>query len=596
MRKAEAILAIIQERGKKSLYLEGVYRQLFNPDLYLKAYGRIYRNVGAMTRGSTDDTVDGMSQRKIEGIIELLRNERFRWTPVRRTFIPKKNGKTRPLGIPTWSDKLMQEVMRSLLEAYYEPQFSATSHGFRPERGCHTALRDISCSWKGTRWLIEGDIKGCFDNIDHTILLSILHEKIHDNRFLTLVDNLLKAGYLEEWKYRPTLSGTPQGGIISPLLANIYLDWFDKFVVQTLIPEFTRGKLKRPLPEYGRLHVKIGHLKRKGASETTLRPFRQRLRFLNSLDPLDPNYRRLRYLRYADDFILGFDGPKAEAESIKVHLKEFLRDNLKLELSPEKTLITHAKTEKARFLGYNISAHNNPGRRGNGCMKLTIPAQVIRDKALRYKANGKPAGRPELFSSSDLTIIETYGSEYRGYAQYYAYARNLFWLHYLHFVMRTSLLRTLARKHKSTISKMARRFTAKTISKTGVMTCLRIIVPREGKQPLYAKFGGISLKTQPFAMIEDGLVDKDRMVTRSELEARLKADECELCGSRQNVEVHHIRKLADLTIKGRRERPDWIKVMAARKRKTLIVCRECHDHIHAGRPTRTTSRQEAIPF
>ena len=197
MRNAETILAIIRERGKKGQHLEDVYRQLYNPDLYLRAYGRIYRNAGAMTRGTTEETVDGMSMRKIEDIIELLSNERYRWTPVRRTFIPKTNGKLRPLGIPTWSDKLLQEVMRSILDAYYEPQFSPHSHGFRPERGCHTALKDIFHAWNGTKWFIEGDIKGCFDNIDHAVLMSILREKIHDNRFLNLVENLLKAGYLE---------------------------------------------------------------------------------------------------------------------------------------------------------------------------------------------------------------------------------------------------------------------------------------------------------------------------------------------------------------------------------------------------------------
>src|SRR4051794_39940954 len=217
MRNAKTVLAIIRERGKAGLYLEDVYRQLYNPDLYLRAYGRIYRNAGAMTRGITEETADGMSQRKIEGIIELLRNERYRWTPVRRVLIPKANGKTRPLGIPSWSDKLMQEVMRSILVAYYEPQFSPNSHGFRPERGCHTALSDVYFAWNGTKWFIEGDIKGCFDNIDHTILLSILREKIHDGRFVALIEGLLQAGYLEEWKFRPTWSGTPQGGIISPL-------------------------------------------------------------------------------------------------------------------------------------------------------------------------------------------------------------------------------------------------------------------------------------------------------------------------------------------------------------------------------------------
>ena len=164
MRNAETILAIIRERGKKGLHLEDVYRQLYNPDLFLRAYGRIYKNAGAMTRGSTEETVDGMSVGKIQGIIGLLRDERYRWSPVRRTFIPKRNGKLRPLGIPTWSDKLLQEVIRSLLEAYYEPQFSDHSHGFRTGRGCHSALRTIHDTWTGTKWFIEGDIKGCFDS------------------------------------------------------------------------------------------------------------------------------------------------------------------------------------------------------------------------------------------------------------------------------------------------------------------------------------------------------------------------------------------------------------------------------------------------
>ena len=217
MRDAETTLLIIEDRGKKNLPLENVYRRLYNPDLYLRAYGRLYRTEGAMTQGTTEETVDGMSQEKILDIIEKLECERYRWTPVRRTYIEKKGStKMRPLGIPTWTDKLLQEVMRSILEAYYEPQFSPSSHGFRPRRGCHTALKEIFHTWTGTRWFIEGDIKGCFDNIDHTVLLSIIREKIHDNRFLILVENLLKAGYLEKWDYRPTLSGTPQGGIITP--------------------------------------------------------------------------------------------------------------------------------------------------------------------------------------------------------------------------------------------------------------------------------------------------------------------------------------------------------------------------------------------
>src|SRR5215510_15004224 len=216
MRTADTILNIIQDRGKRGLPLEDVYRQLYNPAMYLRAYARIQSNEGAMTPGITEETVDGMSQAKIAKIIEAIRYERWRWTPVRRVEIPKSNGKMRPLGMPTWSDKMVQEVIRSILEAYYEPQFSKHSHGFRPKRGCHTALTDIRNVWVGTKWFIEGDIKGCFDNIDHTILMNILRENIQDNRFLRLIEGALKAGYCEEWTYHPSLSGSPQGGIVSP--------------------------------------------------------------------------------------------------------------------------------------------------------------------------------------------------------------------------------------------------------------------------------------------------------------------------------------------------------------------------------------------
>lgn len=589
MRNADTTLAIIQERGKRGLHLEDVYRQLYNPDLYLRAYGRIYKNAGAMTEGVTEETVDGMSQRKIEDIIGRLRMERYRWTPVRRIYIPKKNGKLRPLGIPTWSDKLLQEVVRSILEAYYEPQFSEHSHGFRPDRGCHTALREIYVSWNGTKWLIEGDIKGCFDNIDHTVLMSTLREKIQDNRFLILVSNLLEAGYLEQWDYRPTLSGTPQGGIISPLLANIYLDRFDKFVETTLIPEFTCGKQKRANLEYRRLTAKIKSLTNKGATATAIAPLRKELRNLQSKDQFDPNYRRLRYIRYADDFLLGFDGPRAEAETIKDRIGEFLRDHLKLELSQEKTLITHAGTEKARFLGYDISAaQTDIRRRGvSGQMVLRVPADVIESKVSRYTESGEPLARFELCHDSDFSIVARYGAEYRGIVQYYAYAHNRFWLNRLHGAMWKSLFKTLGRKHKTTTRKLIGKFASRRISETGkIVKCVKVVIEREGKLPLVALFGGISLTPSPMAKIEDVLQDRDRIFFgRNEIMQRFFADVCELCGSKENVEVHHIRKLSDLQKPGRRPRPYYVQVMASRRRKTLVVCQACHNAIHAGSPT-----------
>ena len=315
MRPAETVLNVIRERGERGLPLENIYRLLYNRELYLRAYGRLYSNQGAMTKGTTAETVDGMSLAKIDRIIDELRYERFRWTPVRRVNIPKPNGNTRALGIPTWTDKLLQEVIRMILEAYYEPQFSDHSHGFRPYRGCHTALSEVANIWTGTRWFVEGDIKGCFDNIDHEVMLSVLGEKLHDNRFLRLLKYLLKAGYIEDWTYGRTLSGTPQGGVVSPILANIYLDRLDKYVETVLIPAHTRGTARKYNRQWVNLRSRAGHYRRMG-NHAMAAALRKEFQQLPSSDPHDPDYRRLRYVRYADDFVLGFIGPKAEAEQI----------------------------------------------------------------------------------------------------------------------------------------------------------------------------------------------------------------------------------------------------------------------------------------
>jgi len=294
MRDTETILGIIRERGSKGLPLDDVYRQLFNPALYLKAYGKLYRNKGAMTPGVTEETVDGMSLESIQAIIEAIRKERYRWNPARRIYIEKKNStKKRPLGLPTWSDKVLQEVIRLMLEAYYEPQFSDLSHGFRPKRGCHTALRKVYRMWTGTTWFIEGDISAYFDSIDHMALLAIMRKKIQDSRFLRLIDNLLRAGYLEDWKFNQTLSGTPQGGVVSPILANIYLNELDQFVTNTLLPANNRGTKRQINMAYHRMTAKISHLRKRGQREEA-QTLSQLAKTVPSVDPYDPGYRRLR--------------------------------------------------------------------------------------------------------------------------------------------------------------------------------------------------------------------------------------------------------------------------------------------------------------
>jgi retron-type reverse transcriptase len=241
-----------------------LYRQMFNPQLYLLAYGRLYSNHGALTAGATSEIVDGMSLCKIGRIIDALRHERYRFSPARRVYIPKGNGKRRPLGLPTWSDKLVGEVVRLLLEAYYEPQFSDRSHGFRPGRGCHTALRELATTWTGTTWLIEGDIADCFGSLDHQVMIATLAENIHDNRFLRLVRNMLTAGYLEDWTYNATLSGAPPGGVVSPILSNIYLHRLDTFVETVLIPEYTQGTRRAFNPAYRRMQYRIRQTRKRG--------------------------------------------------------------------------------------------------------------------------------------------------------------------------------------------------------------------------------------------------------------------------------------------------------------------------------------------
>jgi group II intron reverse transcriptase/maturase len=593
MQTAETVLDVIGKRGVRGLPVERLYRQMFNPQLFLMAYGKLYSNAGAMTPGVTGETVDGMSLAKIEAIISALRGERFRWRPVKRIYIPKKNGKQRPLGLPTWSDKLVAEVVRLLLEAYYEPRFSGRSHGFRPGRGCHTALSEVVEVWKGTHWFIEGDISDCFGSLDHEIMIKILAEKIHDGRFLRLIGHMLKAGYLEDWRWHATLSGSPQGGIASPVLSNIYLDRLDQYVEQRLLPEYNLGRRRRPNPAYQAVEYAIQRARRH-KDRTEAHGLILRRRQLPSQDPADPGYRRLRYVRYADDWLLGFAGPKREAEDIKSKIAAFLREELRLELSQSKTLITHAASQAARFLGYEIRAQHSDtkitrNRRAvNGAIGLFVPRTVIRQRCALYMSKGKPAQRGALLHDDDFTIVAKYQAEYAGLVQYYLLAQDVFRLGRLHWVMETSLLKTLAGKHRSTVTAMSRKYKTTIETPAGPRRCLQVTVERDrGRKPLVARFGGIPLRRQRTAVLVD-LSPTMASTKRNELIHRLIADCCEICHSRANIEVHHVRKLADLNRHDRPDRPTWVHLMAKRRRKTLVICRDCHEDTHAGRISAST--------
>lgn len=419
--------------------------------------------------------------------------------------------------------------------------------------------------------------------------MTILQENIRDNRFLRLIEGALKAGYCEEWTYHPSLSGSPQGGIVSPILSNVYLDRLDKFVEDTLIPEYTRGEKREANLAYKWKAHQAAYYRSKGNLERA-ETIRREMQQLPSGNPNDSGYRRLRYIRYADDILLGLIGPVTEAEEIKARLTTFLTTELQLTLSAEKTLITHAHTGKARFLGYEIGVMNSPDkfdhhrrRVVNGKVALYIPEDVMQTKRKRYLRDDKPIHRPELRNDSDYDIIVRYQGEYRGLVHYYGLAQNLAQLGSLRGTMATSLLTTLAGKHQTSVRKEAKRLQGTAQTLEGPRTCLKLTIPREGKRPLVATFGGLALKRVKHPVIKDQvLTPYPRM--RSEIIDRLLHDTCEVCGSKEHIEMHHIRKLADLHKEGRREKPLWMKIMISRKRKSMPLCRHCHDDIHSNRP------------
>jgi len=445
-------------------------------------------------------------------------------------------------------------------------------------------LQEVQREWKGTTWFIKCDISDCFGSIDHDILIGILSEKISDQRFLRLIRSMLKAGYMEDWQYHESLSGTPQGGLLSPLLSNIYLHRLDEFAERELIPRHTRGKERKVNPEYGRTRQRRRRARERG-DRNQVRELTKLLRALPSKDLMDPGYRRLRYVRYADDELLGFTGPKAEAEEIREELAVFLREHLRLTLNASKTLITHARTRAARFLGYEIIVQHcdtkitNGRRAANGVIALRVPLDVIKARCAPYRRHGKPWHRPELQNLPDYDIVRIYGAEYRGVVNYYLLAQDVWRLGKLRWHAETSMLKTLAAKHQSTVTKTAARHKVKITTPDGLRTCFEARVRREGKRDLVARFGGIPLKHNKRAVLsEPGPVPVT--MPRKELIFRLRKRWCELCEHGATVDVHHVARLAQLGIPGPGQ-PAWAALMARKRRKTLIVCQTCHDAIHA---------------
>lgn len=600
MRSPERVLNSLNEHSKDSSYkFERLYRILFNEELFYVAYQKIASNGGSTTKGSDGRSIDEMSLARIETLIASLKDESYQPHPSRRVHIPKKNGKTRPLGIPAFEDKLVQEVVRMILEAIYEGHFETTSHGFRPKRSCHTALLHIQKTFSGAKWFIEGDIKGFFDNIDHDVLVGILRERISDDRFIRLIRKFLKAGYVEDWTFHNTYSGMPQGGIVSPILANIYLDKLDKYVKE-YIRHFDMGTKRRPGKESNDLAnerkrtvrklKKIKDGTEKAALVARLKAIEQERAAFPSGDEMDGSYRRLKYIRYADDFILGVIGSKEDALRIKEDIKSFLSESLALELSEEKTLITHTG-KSAKFLGYEITVtRNNHQRRDvqgrlrrtyGKRVRLNVSMATLRDKLLEYGAmeiklrNGKEIWKPKcrsgLIFNDDLEILDRYNRETVGFCNYYLIANNCVVLHNFRYIMEYSMYKTFAGKYRSTVRKINKKyrlnklFTVKYEQKGAIKS--RTFYKTSFKRRTTA-FNG-SCDIEPYSIAD---------VSRTNLTDRLKAEKCELCGATGKLIMHHVRNLKDL--KGKES---WERLMSARKRKTIALCPSCHRLRHLGK-------------
>lgn len=608
MRNPKNVLeSLTSKAANEDYHYKRLYRNLYNPEFFLLAYERIQAKPGNMTAGNDGNTIDGMSMKRIDSLIQKLKDFSYQPKPARRTYIPKANGKMRPLGIPAFDDKLVQEVVRMILESIYEPTFQNSSHGFRPKRSCHTALQYIKRNYTGVKWFVEGDIKGCFDNVDHHVLVRILRRRIKDEYFISLIWKFLKAGYMEDWVYHNTYSGTPQGSLISPILANIYLNELDVFMAK-YAESFNCGKGRKINPAYKMpLDVRRGKqewLKRNSAkiSEEKRQKVMAEIRELNNYlftvpysDPMDTGYKRVVYVRYADDFLIGVIGSKEDAKQVKTDVGEFIKEQLHLEMSPEKTLITHGN-DFARFLGYlvTVSREQNRTRTKNGFtrrtyvgkVKLYVPKEKWLNRLLSYgalkisydKAHGnkevwEPVRRPGLIRLDDIEILNQYNAEVRGMYNYYRLANNATVLNAFVYVMKYSMYKTFAGKYRTSMRKIIRKYCRNKDFTVSYQT-------KSGTKSVVFYNQGVRRNDKVIATENPDIIgrtNENRRYTR--LTDRLQGHVCEFCGAEtEDIEIHHIRKLKDLS-----GRAEWERHMIARKRKTMALCHSCHVKLHNGK-------------
>lgn len=594
MRNPISVLKSLEEKATQKGYVfERLYRNLYNPEFYLLAYQNIAKSQGSMTAGTDGMTLDDMTVGRIQRIITSLKDHSYQPHPARREYIPKKSNpsKTRPLGIPSTDDKLVQEVVRMLLEAIYEPTFSHYSHGFRPKRSCHTALSEIKTTFSGVQWVIEGDIKACFDSFDHHVLIDILRRRIKDEHFIALMWKMLKAGYMEQWTYHHTYSGTPQGSGVSPILANIYLSELDNYL-ENYQERFKVGTSKRNASkEYRKAqwqyNCQKAALKQPHTKEaiTAFKSAQKTLLNTHFYPQADPGYKSLHFNRYADDFVVGVIGSRKDAEQVKADIRDFLANTLKLTLSDEKTKITHS-SELIDYLGYQFTVRrsNDAKRDSKGVLRrmwygkvaLYVPHEKWVQKLKEYQAfkivtddhgkeRWKPLHRGKLMHKDTIAILSQFNSEIRGLYNYYSMAENVSVLNNFYFIMKGSFLKTLAAKGNTTRSKIREKY-----ERDGVISIP--YATKSGMNNYEFYHDGFTKKDSLPSLTADTLPQYVKYGKPNSLAKRLKAGICELCGvETTEIHMHHVRRLKDL--KGENELE--LKMMQMR-RKSIALCPECY--------------------
>ncbi|HEJ2783819.1 TPA: hypothetical protein SL223_001380 [Pseudomonas aeruginosa] len=587
-----------------------IYRLMFREDLYIAAYEKIKSKPGNMTAGVDGTTLDEFSIRTIRNIIEKMKDESFSFRGAKRVHIPKANGKTRALSVAPPTDKVVQEVMRMILEAIYDPTFSSNSHGFRAGRSCHTALKQIRLDWSGVTWIIEGDIKGCFDNIEHEKLVSVLKVRIKDERFINLIRKALNAGYFENGAFFSGQVGTPQGSIVSPILANIFLDQLDRKVA-AIIRENDMGEedTKALNPEYRKVLRKMYSLRKKidqlqgeerKSVAAEIRALTRQSLLMPPTQVAENGFIRVKYVRYADDWVIGINGPKKLAEKIRADVGEYLTST-GLELSLEKTHIRHAKTEPASFLGTTfrvgtIKPKIRKVKRNGRIFRKRVMGWTplmyapIKDiiRKLHTKGFCTPEGKPKAINKwiylDDVQIVEQVGAVWRGICNYYSFVNSFSSLSRIQYVLQHAAAKTLAAKHRSSCSKV--------FSKYGGNLKFRIkneagTVTKTVSFPL-AKSWKSAPKRFMINEVDTNFLERNlRLRTRSKLGAP-----CVICGSDDRVAMHHVRHIRKLG----KEVKGFTRVMASLNRKQIPVCHECHLKIHRGKYDGISLSQFALPL